>query len=70
MAKSNIETMGNWSAKAAIACALEETDEQDGVIIIIHMRSAGLYRHYAANLTNAEANYMLDDRKRQLFPEE
>ena len=63
---SKIETISKWSAHAALHSAIEDTDQEDSVLVLItHKDNRATYR--AANCTNAEAIYMMEHRKSRMF---
>jgi len=45
-----------WDAVAALTCALEETDPDEQVIVIVRKKGGDRCR-YAANMTNMEVHW-------------
>ena len=70
---SKIDTIGKWGAKAALASSMEIVNDGDGILIIILQREAGgqdTKTHRSANITNAEAIYMMREREFDMFVDE
>lgn len=54
---SKIEPFNSkWTATAALACALEETEPDEQVIVIVRKKDGSRCK-YAANITNMEVQY-------------
>jgi hypothetical protein len=64
---AKIETLGRWGAKAALADAASIVNEEDGVLIMIMRRDGTPNKFRSANLTNAEALFIMEDRKFNMF---
>lgn len=64
---AKIEPLGRWSAKAALQSAQEDVEDGDGVLILIEQKSANKYSYRSANLTNAEALYLMENNKFDMF---
>ena len=54
---SKIEPFNSkWTATAALACALEETEPDEQVIVVVRKKD-GTRCKYVANITNMEVQY-------------
>lgn len=65
---SKIETISRWSAHAALHSALEDTQAEDKVVILIEYATGGVGVR-TANCTLADAVYMMEQRKFKIFNE-
>jgi len=55
---SKIEPFNSkWTATAALACALDETEPDDQVIVVVRRKKDGGRCKYAANITNMEVQW-------------
>ena len=45
-----------WSATAALTCALDETEPDEQVIVVVRKKDGSRCK-YAANITNMEVHY-------------
>lgn len=61
-----IESLGKWDAHAALHSALEDTDPEDRVLVLIEYHE-GRIGIRSANVTRAEAVHMMEQRKFRLF---
>jgi hypothetical protein len=54
---SKIEPLNSkWNATAALSCALDETEPDEQVIVVVRKKDGSRCK-YAANITNMEVNY-------------
>jgi hypothetical protein len=54
---SKIEPLNSkWDATAALSCALDETESDEQVIVVVRKRD-GTRCKYAANITNMEVHW-------------
>jgi len=54
---SKIEPFNSkWTATAALSCALDETEPDEQVIVIVRKKDGSRCK-YAANITNMEVNW-------------
>jgi hypothetical protein len=54
---SKIEPLNSkWNATAALTCALDETEPDEQVIVIVRKKDGSRCK-YAANITNMEVHY-------------
>ena len=54
---SKIEPLGGtWDALAALNCAIEETEPQDQVLIVV-VKADGTKTKYVANMTNMDVHW-------------
>ena len=65
---SKIEAIGRWSAHAALHSALEDTKPEDKVIVLIEYAEGGNGVR-TANCSFADAIYMMEQRKFNIFNE-
>lgn len=54
---SKIEPLNSkWNATAALTCALDETEPDEQVIVVVRKKDGSRCK-YAANITNMEVHY-------------
>lgn len=54
---SKIEPFGaKWDATAALTCALDETEPDEQVLVVVRKKDGSRCK-YAANITNMEVHY-------------
>ncbi len=64
---SDLGVIHTWGAKAALTSALEEVEEDDTVIVIFKSKKSNVVHYRTANVTNAEAVFLLEERKLDVF---
>ena len=64
-----IETISKWSAHAALHSALEDVAPEEKVLILIEYVD-GTHGVRSANITHAEAIYLMEHRKSMMFAKE
>ncbi len=66
---NKIEALGRWNAHAALHSTLEDVTPEDRVLILIEYKDGGNGVR-SANLTRAEAVYLMEQRKWKMFAED
>ena len=67
---NKIHTISSWNAVAALHSALEDTKEEFGIFIIIEDKKQRTTSYKTANLTNAEAVFLLERQKLNIYYDE